>query len=322
MRFIAACRPLSYLPLMPTPLTLVLMAAGMGSRYGGLKQVEPMGPAGESLVDYAVFDAKRAGFEKFEFIIREDIERDFRETVGKRLSEGGVMAGTLWQDLDDLPDGLGQSMDLAHRSKPWGTAHAVWAARNYVETPFAVLNADDYYGPGAYQLLADHLRRETGEYAIVGYNLGRTLSDHGAVARGLLEKDSESRLVRIAERTQIERLPDGRVVDHGADGRDTELSPDADVSMNIMGFTPSIFPQLEAALRAFVREHGQETKSELYLPNVVGQLVTTDKADVRVLSADDDWFGVTYAADTAVVRDRLRELHAAGVYPKALWPSG
>ncbi len=304
---------------MSQPLTLVLMAAGMGSRYGGLKQVEPMGPGGESLVDYAVFDARRAGFEHFKFIIREDIEKDFRDTVGARLSRGGVMAGTLYQDLDDLPNRLAQTLDLSHRAKPWGTAHAVWAARNEVETPFAVLNADDYYGPGAYRLLANHMRQGTGEYAIVGYALDKTLSEHGTVARGVLEKDADDRLIRISERTQIERLPDGRIVHHGADGQDLAIAPDADVSMNIMGFTPAIFPQLEAAVGAFVQDHGQETKSELYLPNVVGELVTTGAAEVRVLSADDDWFGVTYAADTAVVKERLRKLHAAGVYPKSLW---
>ncbi len=304
---------------MPHDLTLVLMAAGMGSRYGGLKQVEPMGPGGESLVDYAVFDARRAGFTKFEFIIREDIARDFGETVGARLARGGIEAGTVWQQLHDLPKDLAQYTDLSHRSKPWGTAHAVWAARHRVDTPFAVLNADDYYGPGAYRLLAEHLRRGTGEYAIVGYNLAETLSEHGTVARGILEKDDNGRLVRIAERTQIERLPDGSVVNHEAGAADLPLSPEASVSMNIMGFTPAIFPQLEAALATFIESHGHEPKSELYLPNVVGQLVADDAAEVRVLATDEEWFGVTYAADTDIVRARLRQLHASGVYPETLY---
>lgn len=303
--------------------TLLLMAAGMGSRYGGLKQVEPVGPRGESLVDYAVYDGLRAGFKRVVFIIRRDIEADFRDTVLARLRAGGVAAEYVFQDLTDLPAAAGE-VDASHRRKPWGTAHAVWSARGAVREPFAVLNADDYYGPDAYRLLAEHLARDTGEYAIVGYKLAPTLSAHGTVARGILEQDAEGRLVRIRERTQIERNTDGRVVDHeeGTDGavaKTVTLDPDADVSMNVMAFTPRVFGQLEAALVGFLRARGGEAKSELYLPNVVGELVRRGEAVVRVPSTDDEWFGVTYADDTAAVRARLEALTAAGVYPRGLW---
>ncbi len=305
---------------MPQDLTLVLMAAGMGSRYGGLKQVEPMGPAGESLVDYAVYDAKRAGFEQIVFIIRRDIERDFKETVLARLAKGGFEASYVFQELEDVPTGV--AADFSQRTKPWGTAHAVWSARQAVKTPFAVLNADDYYGPAAYRLLADHLRQGSEEYAIVGYNLADTLSVHGTVARGILEQDPSGRLIRIAERTQIERLASGHVVNREPVGEDLEIAPDANVSMNIMGFTPGVFLQLGTALDTFLQNHGQEAKSELYLPNVVGALVTAGQAVVKVLPSGDEWFGVTYAADTDVVKARLRDLHAAGVYPRdGLWTS-
>ena len=294
------------------------MAAGMGSRYGGLKQVEPMGPGGESLVDYAVYDAKRAGFGRVVFIIRKDIESDFRDTVLARLKAGGVEAEYVFQDLSDLP-AAAADVDIAHRSKPWGTAHAVWSAREAVGEPFAVLNADDYYGPGAYRLLARHLARRSEEYAIVGYKLAPTLSAHGTVARGILERDERGRLVRIRERTQIECLADGRVVDHGPAGEEVVLSPAADVSMNIMGFTPAVFDQLETKLTDFLHARGREAKSELYLPNVVGELVDEGRAVTQVLSTDDEWFGVTYAADAAAVRARLKEMVAAGTYPAQLW---
>ena len=303
--------------MLPPP-TLLLMAAGMGSRYGGLKQVEPMGPGGESLVDYAVYDALRAGFRRVVFIIRRDIESDFRDTVVARLASGGVEAEYVFQDLTDLPAAAG-AVGTDHRAKPWGTAHAVWSARDAVAEPFAVLNADDYYGPGAYRLLAAHLRRGTGEYAVVGYNLADTLSEHGTVARGILEQDGEQRLVRIAERTQISRDASGAVADRPPGEPPLPLPADADVSMNIMGFTPSVFGQLERALVAFLAAEGAAAKSELYLPNVVGALVAAGEATVRVLPTDDEWFGVTYAADAARVRRRLRELIAEGGYPERLW---
>ena len=296
--------------------TLLLMAAGMGSRYGGLKQVEPMGPGGESLVDYAVYDALRAGFARVVFVLRRDIEADFRDTVLARLRRGGVGAEYVFQDLTDLP--AAGDVDVGHRRKPWGTAHAVWSARDAIRGPFAVLNADDYYGPGAYRLLHAHLTSGTPDYAVIGYELAPTLSAHGSVARGILAQDSGGYLTEIVERTRIERLPDGRVVD-GAASAKTELDPGADVSMNIMGFTPRIFPQLQAALTDFLRAAGREAKSELYLPNVVGALVARGEARVRVLSTDDEWFGVTYAADAGAVRARLRDLVAAGVYPPRLW---
>ena len=301
----------------PAP-TLLLMAAGMGSRYGGLKQVEPMGPHGESLVDYAVYDARRAGFGRVVFIIRRDIEGDFRDTVLARLRAGGVEAEYVFQDLTDLPAAVGE-VDVSHRAKPWGTAHAVWSAREAVTEPFVVLNADDYYGPNAYQILAEHLARDTGEYAILGYKLGPTLSEHGTVARGILEQDGEGRLLRIRERTQIARDGAGAVQDVGPSGKTATLPEDADVSMNIMAFTPRVFGQLEGALEGFLRKRAGEAKSELYLPNVVGELVARGEATVRVPSTDDEWFGVTYAADAERVRGRLRELTAEGVYPEGLW---
>ena len=320
---------------MPEPApTLLLMAAGMGSRYGGLKQVAPMGPSGESLVDYAVYDAKRAGFGRVVFVIRRDIETDFRETVLARLGAGGVEVEYVFQDLADLPAGAAD-VDVSHRSKPWGTAHAVWSARDAVREPFVVLNADDYYGPSAYRLLAEHLARGTGEYAILGYRLGPTLSEHGTVARGILEQDGEGRLLRIRERTQIARGDDGVIRDADPGARPDRPEPvggkfaerskaatlpeDSDVSMNIMAFAPRVFGQLEGALVRFLRKHAGRAKSELYLPNVVGELVARGEATVRVPKTDDEWFGVTYAADAERVRSRLRALTAEGVYPEALW---
>ena len=302
--------------------TLLLMAAGMGSRFGGLKQVEPLGPGGESLVDYAVFDARRAGFERIVFIVRRDIEQDFKDTVLKRLAAGGVEAEYVFQDADDLPaPGVPQG-GLQHRKKPWGTAHAVWSARRLVDEPFAVLNADDYYGPQAYRLLAEHLQKRPGEYAIVGYRLAETLSAHGTVARAILEQDADKRLVRLRERTQLARQPDGRIVDGdptlaglGAE----EVSAQAEVSMNIMGLTPAVFEQLGSALSAFIQESGREPKSELYLPDVIGQLVSRGEASVRVLPTEEEWFGVTYAADSDAVRARLRDFVREGRYPERLW---
>ena len=301
------------------------MAAGMGSRYGGLKQVEPMGPGGESLVDYAVYDALRAGFGRVVFVIRRDIERDFRDTVLARLSAGGVGADYVFQDLTDLPADSGE-VSAAHRGKPWGTAHAVWSARGAIAGPFAVLNADDYYGPGAYRLLERHLARATGEYAVVGYGLADTLSAHGTVARGILEHDGRGRLTRIAEHTHIERAGAGHdgagpaaIVSRRPEGGDVTVPGDAVVSMNIWGFTPAVFAQLERALVGFLRERGGEAKSELYLPDVVGALVRAGEATVRVLPTDDEWFGVTYAADADAVRASLRALIGEGVYPERLW---
>lgn len=299
--------------------TLLLMAAGMGSRYGGLKQVEPMGPGGESLVDYAVYDALRAGFGRVVFVVRREIEGDFRETVLARVGERAE-AELVFQDLRDLPAGAGE-VDAAQRSKPWGTAHAVWSAREAIAEPFAVLNADDYYGPEAFQLLADHLRRADGDsaYAVVGYRLADTLSEHGTVARGILERDGRGRLTRVVERTQVSRGEDGRVADRPAGGTPVDLDADADVSMNIWGFRPGVFAQLEAQLSAFLRERGGEANGELYLPDCVGELVAEGQAEVKVLSTRGQWFGVTYAADADSVRDRLRALVADGTYPPALW---
>jgi len=299
--------------------SLVILAAGMGSRYGGLKQIDPVGPRGEIVIDYSIYDALRAGFGRVIFVIRRDLERVFREVVGSKF-EGRTEVIYAFQELSQVPDGF---QVPASRRKPWGTAHAILAAEGVAEEPFAVINADDYYGQTSFQVLASFLTgdgpgAEIPEYALVGFQLRNTLSDHGAVSRGICRVDEAGCLQSVTEMTRIEKRGDAAAHVH-ADGSTTPLSGDEWVSMNAWAFTPALFAELRTAFASFLARHGREEKAELYIPAVVDHLIRAGKARVRVLPTPDSWFGVTYPADKPTVVSGIRELVAAGRYPAPLW---
>ena len=294
--------------------TLLVLAAGMGSRYGGLKQIDPVGPAGETIIDYSIFDAMRAGFGKLVFVIRKEIEPQFREVVGSRF-EKRIAVEYVFQELDKLPAGFSLP---AGRTKPWGTTHAILMAENAIKEPFAAINADDFYGRNAYSVLAKHLTSGTSDYAMVGFVLKNTLSDNGSVARGVSQTDAKKYLTSIVEMMKIER--DGaRAKNTDAEGKVTQLTGKEAVSMNFWGFTPALFPQIKVIFENFLRKSGGELKSECYIPNTVGELVATGQAKVKVLRSPDSWFGVTYREDRPQVVESIRKLIAKGEYPEKLW---
>jgi UTP-glucose-1-phosphate uridylyltransferase len=297
-----------------TKPTLLVLAAGMGSRYGGLKQIDPVGPSGETIIDYSIFDALRAGFGKLVFVIRKDIEQQFREIVGARF-EQRIAVEYVFQELDKLPAPYTLP---AGRTKPWGTTHAILMAENIVKENFAAINADDFYGQQAYQVLAHHLTSGTPDYAMVGFILKNTLSDHGTVARGVSRVDANNYLTHIVEMMKIERDGSG-AKDTGSDGNITKLSGDEAVSMNFWGFTPALFPQLKVEFEKFFKKSGGEQKSECYIPATVGELVTSGRAKCKVLRSADSWFGVTYREDRPTVVESIRKLIAKGEYPEKLW---
>lgn len=298
--------------------TLVVLAAGMGSRYGGLKQVDPVGPSGEAILDYSVFDAHRAGFGKVVFIIRKDFETEFKERVGSKY-EGILPVEYCYQDINDLPSPFTVP---AERAKPWGTAHAIRAARDVVKEPFAAINADDFYGRDAFAKLAAFLQRPAAadgkfHFAMVGYKLDLTLSDNGSVARGICKVDG-GKLESVTEMTKLVRVPGG------AENREDESNPvkltgEERVSMNLWGFTPELFSALESRFPAWLDKNGAELKSEWYIPFVVDELIHEGKADVEVLPTDSNWFGVTYREDKPFVTAEIGKLVAAGEYPQSLF---
>ena len=294
--------------------TLLILAAGMGSRYGGLKQIDPVGPNGETIIDYSIYDALRAGFGKLVFVIRRDIEQQFKEIVGARF-ERRVPVAYVHQELDLLPPGFSVP---AGRTKPWGTTHAILMAENVVKENFAAINADDFYGQNAYKVLAQHLTSGTPDYAMVGFILKNTLSDFGTVARGVSRVDAENYLTHIVEMMKIERDGSG-AKNTEADGNITRLTGDEAVSMNFWGFTPAVFPQLRLEFEKFLKQSGGELKSECYIPATVGELVTSGRARCKVLRSPDSWFGVTYREDRPRVVESIRALIASGVYPEKLW---
>jgi hypothetical protein len=300
--------------------TLVVLAAGIGSRYGGLKQIDPIGPNGEIIVDYSVYDALQAGFGRVVFVISAAIEEAFRDRVGRTIE---MQCETVYalQQLDDVPDGFAPP---AGRQKPWGTAHATWACRDVVKTPFAVINADDFYGRSAYQALSDHLKSAQDgdgvyDYCMVGYQLENTLTEHGHVARGVCSVDQDGYLVAVHERTWIEKF--GASAKYREDVGDWVEIPMATlVSMNCWGFTPSLFPELGSRYQRFLCENRNSIqKAEFFLPEVVGELVQEGRARVKVLPARERWFGVTYRQDMPWVKQAVRDLVRSGVYPDALW---
>ena len=293
---------------------LLVLAAGMGSRYGGLKQMDAVGPGGEAIVDYSIYDALRAGFRRVVFVVRREIEAEFRQKVGARF-EHVVDVSYVLQEMEQLPEGFHVP---AGRTKPWGTTHAVLAAAGTIDGAFAVINADDFYGAESYRVLADHLKSGAPEYAMVGFVLRNTLSDFGSVARGVCRVSSNGYLERIEELTNIER--DGSGAKNTApDGAVTPLSGDEPVSMNFWGFTPGIFLQLRDVFQRFLERSGSELKTESYVPAAVGELITAGKATVKVLHSADPWFGVTYREDRPRVVDSIRKLVDAGKYPAKLW---
>jgi len=294
--------------------TLLILAAGMGSRYGGLKQIEPVGPGGETIIDYSIYDALRAGFGKLVFVIRKDIEEPFKQIVGARF-EKRVAVEYVFQELEDLPPGFAVP---AGRTKPWGTTHAILMSAGAIGEPFAVINADDFYGAEGYGALARHLESGSADYAMVGFVLRNTLSDFGSVARGVCRVSNAGYLENVTELTAIER--DGaHARNRDADGRETRLTGDEAVSMNMWGFTPQVFGQLEGHFKRFLEQNGGNLKSECYIPTSVNDLVLAGEARVKVLPTNDSWFGVTYREDHPRVVESLRRLIHDGVYPERLW---
>ena len=299
--------------------TLLVLAAGMGSRYGGLKQMDPMGPNGETVLDYSVYDAIRAGFTRVVFIIREDFAEAFREGVGSRFANQ-IKVDYVFQQLDDLPEGFSVPDG---REKPWGTTHAVRAARNVVNGPFAVINADDFYGSDSYQQVASYFKdiaetdSELSHYAMVGYHITKTLSDHGEVNRGICS-DASGYLQDVEEVTEIKRESDGIIYGNGLDGNRREVPENSVASMNFWGFTADLFDFLEIHFTAFLQEHGKEMKSECYIPTLVDELIRSGKADCRILETTSSWFGVTYPEDKPHVVSNIRQLVESGEYPSPL----
>ena len=298
--------------------TLLIMAAGMGSRFGGNKQIARMGPHGEILLEYSIHDAIAAGFDKVVFVIKRSMEADFRELIGERL-EKRIRVHYAFQEFDSLPGGF---QPPEGRVKPYGTVHAVLAAKDLIAEPFAVINADDFYGPGAFRLMAEQLRRLQGcdcAGAMVAYRLLNTVSEYGHVTRGVCEADGQGRLVKVTETYKIRPFPDGTIRDVNFCDQGDILDPQALVSMNFWGLTPWFFTVAQRDLAAFLNdESGDPMKKEYVLPTAIDRLMHTDGMQVNICATDESWFGVTYQQDRPVVEAALRRLHDAGVYPALL----
>ncbi len=305
-----------------TKPTLVVLAAGMGSRYGGLKQVDPVGPGGETLMDYAVYDALQAGFGRIVFVIRREFEALFRASIGARYA-ASIPVDYVYQALDDLPPGVGLP---AERVKPWGTAHAVRAARAAVREPFAAINADDFYSRDAFTRLAGFLTATppagpstVARFAMVGFRLRQTLSEHGSVARGVCQVAADGRLQSVREMTRLVALTDGRAENREIEGQPEALTGDELVSLNMWGFTPALFGFLEQRFPVWLAQHAGNPKAEWYLPFVVDELIRSGEAEVQVLPTGASWFGVTYREDRPRVTAAIADLVAGGHYPPRLW---
>ncbi len=293
--------------------TLVVLAAGMGSRYGGLKQIDPVGPGGEVIIDYSVFDAVRAGFNKLVFVIRHDIEDAFKETIGRRF-ESRLPVEYVFQELD-LPQGTAVP---SARKKPWGTAHAILMAADAVAEPFAVINADDFYGADSFRILGAHLGSGSADYAMVGFTLRNTVSDFGSVARGVCELTTEGCLKSVVEVFGIEKQGQG-VKPTAKAPADIRLTGEEIVSMNMWGFNPSLFAHLRHDWAAFIAAHDQDEKAEFFIPTVINNLVSSGQERLRVLPTSSLWFGVTYREDRPMVIESISKLIAKGEYPERLW---
>ena len=297
--------------------TLFILAAGMGSRYGGLKQLDGVGPSGETIMDYSVFDAIRAGFGKIVFVIRHDFEEDFKEKVLSKY-ENHIQVKLCFQDLNALPAGFACPEG---RTKPWGTNHAVLMGQDVINEPFAVINADDFYGRDGFAVLGAALTEMVGkenDYCMVGYRVGNTLSESGTVNRGVCTTNSEGYLTTVVERTGI-GVEDGKIVFKDENDIKQELNPNAHVSMNMWGFTPDYFRHSVDYFIDFLKKFGQEMKSEFYIPTMVNHLINNGTAKVKVLDTTSEWFGVTYASDRDGVVEKLQSLVDAGEYPTPLF---
>lgn len=296
--------------------TLFVLAAGMGSRYGGLKQLDGLGPNGETIMDYSVFDAVRAGFGKIVFVIRKDFEEDFRNIVLAKYQDR-IPCDVCFQSVDAVPSGCTYNPE---RQKPWGTNHAVLMGKDLIHEPFAVINADDFYGRDSFRVLVDYLQTidgTEGNYCMVGYRVKNTLSENGSVSRGVCTTDADGCLTNVVERTHIEEV--GNAIVYSDETGDHPLDPDTPVSMNMWGFSPEYFRYSEQAFRTFLAEHGNELKAEYYIPSVVNELIVSGKARCRVLDTTAKWFGVTYAEDRPQVVMKINELIQQGVYPEKLF---
>ena len=298
-------------------LTLLVLAAGMGSRYGGLKQLDQVGPGGETIIDYSVYDAIEAGFNKIVFIIRKDIEKEMNELLFSKYSKK-VKIEYVFQELENIPGGIEVPAD---RVKPWGTGHAVLMAKDVIHEPFVVINADDFYGKSAFKVVADYLKSQqgnlNGKYCMAGYRLKNTLSEHGKVSRGVCAVNNNNEMTDIIERTKIGWKYDIIVAEDG----DNEIvfTGNEFVSMNFWGFTPDVFPELESEFTKFIKTNINDIKSEYYIPTIVSHQVNKGNAAVKVLEATDQWFGVTYKEDKPIVVEKIKDLTNQGKYPQKLW---
>lgn len=288
------------------PTTLVVMAAGMGSRFGGLKQLEPVGTNNEVLLDYSVYDAMKAGFNKVTFVIKKEIEHDFRELVGKRI-EKKIDVSYAFQELDKLPSGFSVPED---RIKPWGTGHAILCCKDIVDQPFTALNADDFYGPSAYKQINNFLSQQNGEYCMVGYRLKNTITENGTVARGVCKIDENNNLVEIDEITNIT----AKCTYEQENGNIIKLDPETVVSMNIWGFNTDLFDYLEEGFQRFLKEKINVPKSEYYLPVQIDELIKNNIKTAKVLVAEDKWYGMTYKEDKPVLKAAIAEMTKQGKY--------
>jgi len=301
-------------------MTLLVLAAGMGSRYGGLKQMDPMGPDGEVVLDYSVYDAIQSGFTKLVLVIRPDMEEQFRAVISPRFANR-IEVAYAHQTLDDLPD---SRKVPAGRQKPWGTGHAVWAARRELTSPFLAINADDFYGRSAFASMASYLQKmeekqmEPPEFSLVGYRLGGTISPHGTVSRGICRAGMDGRLSAITEMTVIS-WQDGVLANREKDAPACTLTGEETASMNFWGFSAAFLPLLEERFQIFLSSVGDNSQAEFYLPYAVTDLISAGKAKVRVLPGGEKWFGVTYPADKVEVTRELQALIEAGEYPDSLW---
>jgi choline kinase len=300
--------------------TLLVLAAGMGSRYGSLKQIDPIGPGGETIIDYSIYDALKAGFGKVVFVIRHDIEADFREVFLSKFANV-IPVEYVFQELDKVPAGI---IVPPTRTKPWGTGHAILMAAGIINEPFAVINADDFYGADAYRKMAAFLlhageeKQNDNEYSMVGYLLRNTMSEHGAVSRGICKLDQDSFLKDVNECTNIE-YSQGGIAYHDKNDALVFLEDDTIVSMNFWGFMPSFFLHLSDQFSDFMKQNFDQPKAEFYIPTVVDKLIKTAKARTKVLKSSDQWFGVTYKEDKPVVIQKINQLIKAGTYPEKLW---
>lgn len=298
--------------------TLFVLAAGMGSRYGGLKQLDGLGPSGETIMDYSIYDAIRAGFGKIVFVIRKDFEQDFRDKVLSKY-EGHIPTELVFQAKTDLPEGFTCPEE---RVKPWGTNHAVLMGKDVIREPFCVINADDFYGRDAFAVMGKHLAElpegSENDYSMVGFRVSNTLSENGAVARGVCSKDADENLTTVVERTEIMRV-DGPVCYKDEEGKWVAIEDNTPVSMNMWGFTPDYFKYSEESFVNFLQQNINKPKAEFFIPLVVNELITTGRANVKVLDTTAVWFGVTYAADRQDTVDKIQALVDAGEYPSRLF---